>query len=532
MSIAPLSLSEDYWNTLIIQDTDLELLYNHLLELEIPQTSMEMVRTLVSHRIEIEKENLQRQIMSGGSVYLPKNQYQVGQTLVFPALNWERGVVKGLRPGNNPELPPFTVLEISLENGQNKFYASGLENHFLNQPLALKDDDDNLNLDKVIQVYGKKLEEILTKSLEADEDLVKVSGYWFPRSLLMDINIGHLNIAEAILDMETGGPLSTAALVKQLDLPKDDNSKLIEFSLNLALYEDSRFDEVGPLGETIWFLKRLEPEAVQKTPEWLRFNPVEFNHQYSDETIKQIDPNITDELEPGLRQCDDRGGVVISLIYPHWRAGTLPLSDRLINLFPTAHEAPRILFTFVDGENKEKFPGWVVRTGRYVYGIREWYLSKGLIPGSLIKVHPGTNPGEIIIQTEKHRPTREYIRTVLIGVDGGLVFQDLRQMVTAGYSERMTTAIPDAEALENIWQPAGRQRPTLEETVILMIKELAKLNPQGHVHFEELYSSVNLVRRCPPGLILSMLLEKKWSNHLGDLYFRLNETTSLETANE
>jgi len=66
----------------------------------------------------------------------------------------------------------------------------------------------------------------------------------------------------------------------------------------------------------------------------------------------------------------------------------------------------------------------------------------------------------------------------------------------------------------------GKMRGTLEQTTRTMMTELSKLNPQGHVHAQELYAAVNLVRRCPPGPILSILADRPWSNYLGDLYFR------------
>ena len=72
---------------------------------------------------------------------------------------------------------------------------------------------------------------------------------------------GHLNLAEAILDMAGGGPLPTKALLEQVGLTSNTNSNLVEFSLDHALQEDPRFDEVGPAGETLWFLNRLEPES-------------------------------------------------------------------------------------------------------------------------------------------------------------------------------------------------------------------------------------------------------------------------------
>ena len=53
--------------------------------------------------------------------------------------------------------------------------------------------------------------------------------------------------------------------------------------------------------------------------------------------------------------------------------------------------------------------------------------------------------------------------------------------------------------------------------------ELTKSNPQGHVHAQELYAAVNLVRRVPPAPIFALLATSPAFKHVGDLHFRLNE---------
>jgi hypothetical protein len=61
-----------------------------------------------------------------------------------------------------------------------------------------------------------------------------------------------------------------------------------------------------------------------------------------------------------------------------------------------------------------------------------------------------------------------------------------------------------------------------------MLKELAKLTPQGHVHAEELYSAVNILRRVPPAPLLALLASTKGFVHVGDLHFRLAENIAEE----
>lgn len=527
MVIAPLSLPKDFWQNFELTDQDLEYLFSFLFELEKPQTKEELVKALVTERIRQEKANLEQKQQAGGSIYYPKDRYEVGQSLRIPALNWQTGKVTAKRPGNNPELPPFEVIEVTLANGEKRQLAAGLEDHKLNQPVTIDDDDPLLNVDYVLENFGETISEQLSKKLESSPDLVRIAGKWFPRALLVDINVGHLNLAEAVLDMMGGGPLPTRALMEQIDLPEDVDSNLNEFSLNLALQEDKRFDEVGPSGEVLWYLHRLEPEPVRETPLFLRYQgQVEENPEIT-EMLGEFDEHVYDELEPGLNPVEKRdvSKVTLSLLYPHWRAGTLPLTGNLTRLFPTALESPRIQFTFVDGNSGEKFEGWVVRLSNYVYGLRDWYLSQGLIAGSLVHVERGENPGEIVIRADKRRSTREWIRTAVIGSDGGIVFSMLKHNVSAAIDERMATMVSDIEMLDQIWERNIKQRVPLQRTVRLVMGEMAKLSPQSHVHAQELYAGVNILRRCPPGPILSLLLESPWAKHLGNLYFRLDDTS-------
>ncbi len=521
---APISLQEDYWDNFALQENDLEFLYNHLLEIETPQTAQELVRALVTERIRQAKEELRSQQRSGASIFVPKNHYKEGQELVFPAMQWRKGKVVSIRPSNNPDLSPFEVIEVVFEDGDKHEFAAGLEEHKLNQPIEIKLDDPNLDVDSVMRRYGDEFSQELSEILEENPDLVRIAGRWFPRALLVDVNIGHLNLAEALLDMEGGGPLTTKAILDQIELPTDVNLKLTEFSLNLAMQEDGRFDEVGPAGEVQWYLRRLEPDSVQNVPIYLRYNEIQYDHSEVEELLETFDHMVLDELEPHEQEAGKAatGEATISLIYPHWRAGTLPLTGPLLNIFPTAIESPRVQFTFVDVDSGARFSGWVVRPYHYVYGLREWYEDKGLIPGSLVQLRKGDQPGEVILHIGKKRANREWIRTVLVGTDEGVVFAMLKQLITAPYEERMAISIPDTEALDKIWEQSAKRRTPLNQTVLNIMRELAKLTPQGHVHAQELYAAVNIVRRCPPGPILNVLNTQPWATHPGDLYFRLD----------
>jgi hypothetical protein len=231
---------------------------------------------------------------------------------------------------------------------------------------------------------------------------------------------------------------------------------------------------------------------------------------------------MDDELSPLSEELESIGDELsVNLIYPHWRAGTLPLSSRLARLFPTAYESSRVRFILVDSDTGEKFPGWVVRLERYVSGLRDWFLGKGLLPGGKVLLRKGTNPGEVIVRTESHRSTKEWVRTALIGIDGGIVYATLKQTVATTFDDWMMIALPsDTDTLDQAWKERELSPLPFEQVVVDTLRELAKLNPQSHVHLAELYSAVNVVYRCPPAPIMALLMARPWFVHVGDLHFR------------
>ncbi|PWH17808.1 MAG: hypothetical protein DDG59_07370 [Anaerolineae bacterium] len=524
MVIASTNLKEDYWEQFELRDQDIEFLYNYLLENETPLTTAELLSVLVEERIRQEKVAQELERSQGCELYFPKERYQEGQRLVFPHLGWRKGTVVAVRPGRNPDLGPFEVIKVQFDQGETRQFAAGLEQHVLNQPLPVEEEEPQFDKQVILETYGDLLSQRLIEGLRDHSDFVQIAAKWFPRALLVDINIGHLNLAEAVLDMAGGGPLPTVKLLEQIELQSNVNPKLLEFSMDYALQEDDRFDEVGAAGEVLWYLKRLEPAAVLEPPLHLKYSGIEEDRSLFTEDMLRLEASLQDELSPPPQRLTKVDEAQISLIYPHWREGTLPLSAQTRLLFPTAYEAPRIRFTIVDGETDERFPAWVVRTHGYVYGLKEWYEKRGLMPGSFVKVQRGKKAGEVILTRLARRSGREWVRTVLVGSDGGIVFAMLKHNVTAQFDERMAIMVPDVEGVDEAWEKTLREHTPFEKIVVSMLRELSKLNPQGHAHASELYAAVNLLRRCPPGPLLSLLNSRPWFVHVGDQHYRYTES--------
>ncbi len=522
-SISPF-LSAEYWQAFEITRQDVEFLYNHLFESETPKSARELVAILIEERIRLERDIRARQRTAGGKLYFPKEEYQTGDRLIFPALDWKKGRVADLRPGNNPQMGAFDVLTVEFEDGSSRMFAGRLAGHALNSEATALVEEEIPAVQDIQALYGDQIEKKLETAFGADDNLVRIAGRWFPRALLVDVNQGHLNLAEAVLDVAGGEPLPTSKLLKDVELPDGVNPKLAEFSLNLALQEDERFDEVGPAGEVLWCLQRLEPPGVRDVPLYLRYAPIEHDRALLDEAMKALEAQMDDELSEADSRSGEEADVTVSLIYPHWRAGTLPVAARYRSLFPTALESPRIRFMLVDGKSGQKIPAWVVRSHGYVSGLREWYEANELMPGSLVRIRRGKNPGETVIEAKTHRATKDWVRTVIVGADGGMVFALLKQTIAAEFNDRMAFAIPSVEAIDRLWEQATQKKRPFDKLVIQVMRELTKLNPQGHVHVQELYAAVNLLRRTPPAPLMALLASRPADFiHVGDLHYRLAE---------
>jgi hypothetical protein len=527
MSIAThFTVSDDFWSEFSLDKPDIEFIYNFLLDKEIPQSPREILSALIEDRLAREAENAEQAKSGSGDVYLPKESYKKGESLVFPALDYAKGTVQAVRAAKGALTTPHKVIQVEMENGDTHEFAAELAGHALNEPPDVDVDDPLLNPASVLDTFGESLQNTLIDTLRGQKEFVYIAGRWFPQALLVEINPGNLNLAEAVLDMHAGGPLPTEELKQQLDLPEGDNPKLVDFSLDLALQEDERFDEVGSTGQVAWFLKRLEPADVLETPVYLRYHAQEYDRAVLDEQMLRLEKRIDDEHSAVEHAPTDMADeMVVPLIFPHWRAGTLPLSPRLQKFFPSALESPRVQFNWIDGASGGAMTGWVVRLEKYVSGLRDWYLENGLMPGSRVTLRRGEKPGEVIVSAGSHRSTKEWVRTALIGADGGVVYALLKQQVEASFEERMMTYMPEETAgLDQAWERGVNRKRPFEQVVADTLRELAKLNPQTHVHAEELYSAVNVVVRTPPGPLFALLASRPWFEHVGDLHFRFDDS--------
>jgi hypothetical protein len=286
-------------------DLDIVFISNLLLEEGAPMDSERLALAVVRERLQNEARRRAR-LGAGDKIYLPRDRCAVGDLLVFPALEFTRGRVAAVRPGQNAEWGAFDVIRVQFDSGEREF-AANLPHHRLNDiPLEAQVEGGDLTPEQIVEQYGPRIIPALEARLEKQTDIVRVAGCWFPRALMVDISPGELNLAEAVLDVAGGGPLPTSSFLEHANIPANVDPRLAVFSMEYALYQDERFDEVGPAGEMNWFLRRLEPPEVTFPPRRLACSPLPAAQPLPD-ALRALEIDLQDEWSSAPDQPADDG---------------------------------------------------------------------------------------------------------------------------------------------------------------------------------------------------------------------------------
>ncbi len=514
--------TRNYWEKgFLLTESDIEQLYNHFLETEEPQPIEKLTAVLMKHRVDEEIRSLER-IIKGHQIYQPQESYEKGDKLVFPALGFVQGTVSGVRTGFNPQEGDFQVIGVEIGEKNREFVVSYTKSHVLvsDGGASLKELLD-LDTEALYHKYGELLAAKLGAALEAQADFVRLGLLWFAKSLMVDVNVGHLHLSEAVLEINEGGPMRVEEILPNLDLDPSVTEAAQRFSLNYALSNDDRYDDVGGKDQVAWFLRRLQPKEVKETPARLVYRPVEYDDASLTPQLLLLEQELDDEWSQ--LEADDKSlSAVFSLTFPHRWAGTLPLSSRLLPLFDTGN-APRQRVILVDEESEENIVAWVRPEGRYVFGLGAWYEDHEIPVGGFIHLSPTTESGVLALRYERRRPQREWVRLATV-VDNRINFELKRRSIGGEYDDLLIVGTDVVAAIDALWRRAEANERTIASLLIELFPTLADLTPQKAVHAKTLYSALNMLKRCPPGPIFAELVSNPAFQTVGDHYWALDQS--------
>ena len=508
---------------------DIDSITNLLLDNETPLTAVQLATEIVKTREDATRRRL-RQQFDGAKLYRPADSYDIGDRLTFAALDYATGQVTGLRSGTSVDLRPITVVAVEFDEARHRYAAPREfvvdfhDEHPLNDsslnlhPSQLKAD---YTLDDIINDPKTSIVEQVNDALEGNPDLARISGTWFVRELMVDVDIGHLHLAEAVLDMRGGEPLTPARILEEIGGLGDVPQQLQLFSLNYAMNQDDRFDEVGPAGQVLWHLKALLPRMVLQVPAILQYTPLDFDRRQLPREMLQLEYDLDDEHSP-LSSPRPEEEVSITLIYPHRRVGTLPINSETRHIFPDA-KTPRIAVTLIDLLDRREYRCWVVHEHRYVFGLAPLYQKHHLPVGAYVYLNRTDDPARIEIEFDSYRPRTEWIPLAERANNNRLRFQTAQRAIGADYDEMIIVGVGNLGEVDKLGKDIQTGQISLTSLLRSLVQELSSQNPQGTVHAKVLYSALNILRRCPPGPMFAALLASPDFEYVGGNYWKRSD---------
>jgi hypothetical protein len=514
--------TRDYWSLYQFTQDDADFLSNFLLETGTPKPLAALTLAVIRHCVDKESAELRRDL-ERRTIYQPKKRFGNGEELIFPALELGSGRVIDQRAGRNPEKEPFDVIVVEMANGKRREFAANYPwPHRLNDDnvLTVINHEENLaSPEQLYEQYGSHLSALIDTGLAERPEFLRIADEWFLRALMAEVNIGHLNLAEAVLDVSGGGPLPTGIILQELGLPLDIAGGIQELSLNSALAHDERFDDVSlDDGVSAWFLRRLEPPEVRVLPAALRPAKSSSNRQFSD-GLRALAVELDDELERNVEEpVAAQHSVSLVLTFPHRRAGTLGWSRCVAAVLPVAIK-PRLPITFQDRVTGKQFVVWLVKDGLYIYGLVDWYKQNDLSAGSYLELSRGPAENTVLVDYKRRRPKREWVR-VAANRDGHLRLETAQRAVACEFDELMSVFVDNPATLDSL---RGENPRDVTQAVREAFPEIAKLSPQGNVHARTLYTVVNVITRTSPSDVFAALNSSGAYMPVGDNYWHLSE---------
>jgi hypothetical protein len=387
------TLTLRYWQDFELATEDLEFLSELLIEQEAPLTVEELTRRLMQERLAQEKAAWEDR-ESKGRIYQPRDSYEVGDQLVFSAIDDTSGTVVGVRAGRHPDYPPFDVIQVRM-SGQTEvreFAANLSEPHALNIIQVKANTDVNLeDLEAVSEAlferYGLYVTPVVLAGLSESPEFVRFGEEWFLRGFLLPLEEGHLNLAEAVLDL-AGGYSSAREILNVLELPAETSEAVQMFSLNYALAsdEENRFAFAGTENRMAWCLPRIADSK-----------PFRFQKNARDVSRDHFVDDIVEIALEGLSEPEQREGQgpwSHILTFYDWYWGHLPYDtgarDMLVEPLTDDQRRVQLQLTFRAGDEvipvviflpSERQMGW--------WGspeLRAFFEKYELAPGARVRI--------------------------------------------------------------------------------------------------------------------------------------------------
>lgn len=244
--------TEEFWrDDYSLTEQDESDLQEYFLQRGIPLSPDEIARQLVVGKV---GDGGQGDGASNGQ-YSPIHRYEAGQKVSFPSLEGEMGEILETRAGHNPTHGAFTVLRVRFAaRNETREFASEVQDFVLRE--VGESNEPLLSAAEIYERFGPYVLESVEWALSRSRNFVRYGGRWLPTLMLVTFHEGHLNIADAMIDV-MGTAMTPIELLTEMPASEEAGDEVKRFSLNHTLARDKRFVNQGTDEQPHWYLARL-----------------------------------------------------------------------------------------------------------------------------------------------------------------------------------------------------------------------------------------------------------------------------------
>ena len=119
------------------------------------------------------------------------------------------------------------------------------------------------------------------------------------------------------------------------------------------------------------------------------------------------------------------------------------------------------------------------------------------------------------------RSGKDWIRSLNLDDKNHFSFVTSQHKISTEFDERMAVYVENSPQLDTFWEANNRKESNVVRQIELVFRELSKDNPQGIIHFNEIYAAINMLRRVPSRLLYAILLKEESIQRIDQMYFKL-----------
>jgi hypothetical protein len=164
---------------------------------------------------------------------------------------------------------------------------------------------------------------------------------------------------------------------------------------------------------------------------------------------------------------------------------------------------------------------WIVKDGRYIYGLKDWYNANEIPIGGFVHLTPDPENGVTKIGFDRRKAQKEWVRLATVS-DNRIKFEHMRRAVGCGYDDLLIVGTDVVAAIDALWRRVDTHKRSIASLLAEIFPELSHLNPQNTVHAKTLYSAINMLKRLPPGPVFAELVRNPAFQSVGDHYWRFD----------